>query len=199
MIKYSLRQQFEGRIFQTKINLPNVKHLTLLPAAIPANRKRYGIQVRQKGIAEIMKEFFRRVMLPACVYFTVLTFIYAAVIYALYGGSEDGGLLSSLRTLLFFVFSLLFASANGLLGVKKLPFGVRLLSHAVLTGFGFWLCLLMPAEIRGSATLIGMVIFYIIYAAVAALVMLIRSQTRKKENKEAQYTAVYAKRDDRKE
>lgn len=142
-----------------------------------------------------MKDFTRKIIIPACVCFTVITFIYAAVNYAIYGGGADAGLISSGRTLLFFVFSLIFSTANALLRSDKPALSLRVVLHAVICGFGFWLCLIMPADIKGSTALMGMLIFFVIYAIIAAILLLNRAAARRKENSEEDYKPMISDKD----
>ena len=141
-----------------------------------------------------MKDFSQKVFAPACIYFTCITVPFALLIYAIYGGNS--GLLSALRTAMFFVFSLVFATANALVRAEKPALGVRVVIHAALTGVGFWLFMLLPADLEGSSVLAGMFVYYAIYAVVAAVVLGMRAQNKKRENKQAEYRSVFKKDND---
>lgn len=138
-----------------------------------------------------MNDFVKKVVVPACIYFACITVPFALLIYAIYGSA--GGTLSALRTAMFFVFSLVFSTANALARADKPALWMRVLIHALLTGVGFWLFMLMPAELEGSGTLTGMLIYLVVYAIVAAVILGMRAQTKKRENKQAEYTAVFKK------
>lgn len=140
-----------------------------------------------------MKAFWDKILRPACVYFTLMTLLYAAGVYAIYGQSSNGGALSSLRVLLVLVFALILSTANSLFRIQKLNAALRLLAHAAVSGVGFWLCLVRPLDLEGSGELMGLLIYFVVYAAVALVVILHRSQTAKKNNRESEYTSVYKK------
>ncbi len=142
-----------------------------------------------------MNKFTKHILLPAASVFTVITVGYAAIIYAAFGGLEGGANLSALRTLMFFVFSFLLAAANYLLTLPSLPAAAKVALHAIITGFGFWLCMLLPADIHGSKALTGMVVFYAIYAAILIPVSAVRSKKSKKKTEKQQYTSMFGKKD----
>lgn len=140
-----------------------------------------------------MKAFWNKIARPACVYFTLMTLLYAAGNYAVYGNGADGGALSSLRVLLLAVFSLILSTANLLLANKKLSVVVRVPIHAAITGLGFLLCLVKPLALEGSGELIGMLIYFVVYAVTALIVALHRNNVAKKNDREAEYTSVFKK------
>lgn len=141
-----------------------------------------------------MRSFWKTTFTQACTYFTVITFIYAAFIFALYGGSEDGGLLSSLRTLMFFVFSLLFASANRLLSSDKLSKPLKVICHFSITAVGFYLSMILPADIKGSTAVIGIVIYLIVYVLAALVISAMNNGKKKKSVEEEEYQSVFGKK-----
>lgn len=140
-----------------------------------------------------MKSFWNRILLPACGYFTLLTLLYAVGVYAIYSQSSNGGALSSLRVLLFFVFALILATANTLFRAERLNRALRIVLHGAVTALGFWLCLVKPMQLEGSGELMGLLIYFVLYAVVAVIVLLHRSNVAKKSNREADYTTVYKK------
>ncbi len=140
-----------------------------------------------------MKDFAKKVVVPACIYFACITVPFSLLIYAIYGGSGSGGTLSALRTAMFFVFSLVFATANALVRGEKPALWLRVLIHAALTGVGFWLFMLLPADLEGSNILAGMFVYLVMYAVVAAVILGMRAQRKKRENKQAEYRSVFNK------
>lgn len=145
------------------------------------------------GKGFFMKDFAKKVVVPACIYFACITVPFALLIYAIYGGSGSGGTLSALRTAMFFVFSLVFSTANALIRAERPALWIRVIIHALLTGVGFWLFMLLPAELEGSGVFTGLLVYFVIYAIVAAIVLSMRAQTKKRENKQSEYTAVFKK------
>ncbi|MGI6167310.1 MAG: hypothetical protein ACOYIA_04145 [Eubacteriales bacterium] len=140
-----------------------------------------------------MLKFLKRIFVSASIYFTAITFLYAIVIALVYGNTEDGGLLSAWRTVMFFAFSLSLAAANGIF----YKFGRRIwavLSHALLTGAAFYLFMILPAEIGGSTAFAGMVLYYIIYAIAGAIILTLLSRSDRKKEQEKEYQPVYSRK-----
>lgn len=141
-----------------------------------------------------MKSFWKTTFTQACIYFTIITFIYATFIFALYGNTEDGGLLSSMRTLMFFVFSLLFASANRLLSSDKLSKALKIICHFAITAVGFYLSMILPADIKGSTAVIGIVIYLIVYLLAAIVILAMKAGKKKKSTDKEEYQSVFGKK-----
>lgn len=137
-----------------------------------------------------MKVFWNRIFMSACGYFTLLTLIYAVGVYAIY---TQSGALSPLRVLLFFIFALIIATANSLFRMSWLNVALRIVAHAIVVGLGFWLCLVRPMELEGSGELMGLLLFLVVYAVIAVIVLLHRSNVAKKLNRESEYKSVYKK------
>ncbi len=137
-----------------------------------------------------MKDFIKRILVRASLCFTALTFSYALIIFLIYGGTEDGGLLSSLRTVMFFFFSGLLAASAELLRAPERR-GLMLLLHAIITGAGFYLFMILPAGIRGTASLSGIFIYYLVYAALISIFLSIRARTEKKQNRDKEYHSIF--------
>lgn len=140
-----------------------------------------------------MKNFTKRIIIWTSIYFTVLTFIFALINLLLYGGSENGGLLSSARTLFFFVFSLVFAASNELLRTPAHR-SLSVALHALLTGTGFYLFMILPAEIKGTPAFLGILLYYVIYAVIATAVLIVISRAEKKKNREKEYHSIVKNR-----
>lgn len=140
-----------------------------------------------------MKDFIQKIVVPACIYFTIITVPFALLVFAIYGGGSFGGTLSALRTAMFFIFALVFSTANALVKSERITFGMRILIHALLTGVGFWLFILLPAQLGGSGTLTGMLIYLVVYAIVLVVVLAKRAQNKKLENRQSEYREMFKK------
>jgi len=140
-----------------------------------------------------MKDFIQKIVVPACIYFTIITVPFALLVFAIYGGGSSEATLSALRTAMFFVFSLVFATANTLVKSERITFGLRILIHAMLTGVGFWLFILLPARLGGSGTLTGMLIYLVIYVIVLVVVLAKRAQSKKLKNRQSEYREMFKK------
>lgn len=136
-----------------------------------------------------MKDFTKRIFIRTSIYFTVLTFIYALSNLLANGSPENGGLISSLLTVMFFVFSILFALANELLrSPTRRVLWVTL--HAIITGAGFYFFIILPARISGTTALVGMLLYYSVYAIVAAILLTRATRAKKKKNREKEYHSI---------
>lgn len=138
-----------------------------------------------------MKDFIQKIVVPACIYFSIITVPFALLVYAIYGGNGSDGTLSALRVSAFFAFALVFATANVLVKSDRIAFGLRVLSHALITGLGFLLFMLLPARLEGSGVLAGLFVYYVIYGVVLAVALIKRSQTKKLENRRSDYREMF--------
>ena len=139
-----------------------------------------------------MFNFIKRTFVSASIYFTAITSVYAAVIALMYGSTENGGLLSAWRTLMFFAFSLAFASSNGIFR----RFGRRVfavLSHALLTGIAFYLFMILPAEIEDSTAFTGIILYYIVYTVAAVVIFSLQYRSSRKKDREKEYRPVFGR------
>ena len=128
-----------------------------------------------------MKDFIQKIVVPACIYFSIITVPFALLVYAIYGGNGSDGTLSAL----------VFATANVLVKSDRIAFGLRVLSHALITGLGFLLFMLLPARLEGSGVLAGLFVYYVIYGVVLAVALIKRSQTKKLENRRSDYREMF--------
>jgi hypothetical protein len=136
-----------------------------------------------------MKEFIRKTLIRAAVYFTVLTAGFALVILLVYSDSSGGANLSALRTFLFLPFSLCFAAANTVVrGDRPGPAG-RWAIHCLLSVVSGYLCLILPAtaDRDGSEKLIGFIVFLVCYLIAAATVIIAGKRVRDARDKEEYY------------
>lgn len=140
-----------------------------------------------------MKDFYTKVIAPACSLFAVITVPFALLVFAIYGSAEGGATLSALRTAMFFFFALTIALANALVKAPRPAFGLRVLIHAAITGLGFLLFMLLPAELDGSGNFMGMLIYYVVYAIILAIALILRAQNKKHQDQQAEYKSVFKK------
>lgn len=138
------------------------------------------------------KRLIKKILLKACVYFTVITALYAFISMLI--NSADGEvLLNAENVALFFVFSLLLALANGILAIKSIGGGIRLVSHFLICIFAFYTCLLLPLSLNASGYLVGFVCFAILYFIIAGLVAIFKARFKKNSEKSDAYTNQYKK------
>lgn len=140
-----------------------------------------------------IKAFIKKVLTSACIYFSIITAIYSIVVMIVYV-DDNAVLLDASRVLLFFVASLLFALANGVLSITKLHGALKLLIHYLLSLFAFCTCMMLPLSPEGSTMLIGIATFTVIYLIAAGLVALFRSRYKAKAEASREYTSQFSKK-----
>ncbi len=133
-----------------------------------------------------LKNFIKQALSRACIYFSVIMLVYI-ICAAIANVGGNALLLDAARTVLFFFFSLLLAFANGLFMLKKLAGGLRLFLHYIIVLFAFYTCFMLPLSMRAASVIIGMVIFTVLYFAIAGIFAAVRSRYRSKLEKTQDY------------
>ena len=139
-----------------------------------------------------IKSAIKRICVEACVVFTCITALFALITWAINLG-EGQVLLDASRVLLFFVFSVLFAAANGIFRIKQLSGGIRLVSHLALCTLAFYLCFILPLNMPGTTAMVGMILFVIIYFILAAIIAFFASRFRKNKEEHSEYDRKFKK------
>lgn len=139
----------------------------------------------QSFIMEI-KKLFKKTLNSVCIIFTVVTAAYMLVLQITNITDTDAGVESG-RVLLFFVFSLLLSIANTLLSIKEIHSALRYIFHYAITAFGFWTCFCLPNKMSASRTLVGIVIFSVVYAIIMALIGIFSRRLKKLQKDEKKY------------
>lgn len=140
-----------------------------------------------------MKDWLKRITPTACIYYSIITFIYSFIIFILHSGEENRGALSALRMIMFFIFSFVTAGANSILQSKNLSRFKKTLFHATIVGLAFFLFILLPAELHPSGILVGIILYLLIYAVVTAILLAISGRRETKKNNEKEYTPMFKK------
>lgn len=133
-----------------------------------------------------LKKLFKKLFNSACIIFTVVTASYMLVLQIMNIADSEVAIEAG-RVLLFFVFSLLLAIANTLLSVEKIHSALRYILHYVITTFGFWTCFCIPNDMTSSQTLVGIVIFSIVYAIIMIIIDIFARRLKKAQAKEQKY------------
>ena len=135
-----------------------------------------------------MRWFFTRILLPACLCFTVLCFTFTVIL-----GTSDTRMklptinLGNLTQI--FVFSLIFAASWQLFAVKKLPFWLAFVLHFLLFLTDIAVVFFLIGghyETPGNALLL-LLLIAVVYLMIAAVILPIRFFRKKKENGEKTY------------
>ncbi len=140
------------------------------------------------NISDFIKKTFSR----ACVYFSLITAIYALLVMIV-NVDDELVLLDAGRVLLFFVASFLFSLGNNLLSVKKLAGPARIVLHYLVYLFAFCACFLLPISPEPSGTIVGITLFTIIYAVALAIVLLVRSRYKTRSELREDYRPQFKK------
>lgn len=130
-----------------------------------------------------VKKLIKKTLNSACIFFTIITAIYMLIMLII-NVSEGSAQIEAERVLLFFVFSLLLAIANALLAAKAIHTALRYVIHYLICAVGFWLCFCLPNEMDASKTLVGIVLFSVLYAIIMALRGIFSHRIKKIKKKE---------------
>lgn len=137
-----------------------------------------------------MKDFINKILVPACIYFTVFTVPFALIMFTIYG---KNGTFTAHRVAASFGFMLALAASNALLRGNKLVLPLRVALHAIITGAGFWLFMLLPIDDASVNPLIGMLIYYVIYAVIMAIIGLRGASAHRRADREQEYKSMFKK------
>ena len=138
------------------------------------------------------KALIKKIFTNACIYFSIVTALYALIVLIVYVDDTEV-LLDASRVLLFFVASILVAIANGIFKIKKLHGALRLFLHYIITIFAFYACLMLPISPPASTLTVGLVAFSVVYIIVAALVALFRARYKSKADVSGEYRSQFGK------
>ncbi len=133
----------------------------------------------------------KRVITQTCVIFTLLVllvFVIGSAVPA-FGNAID---LKNILVILFFAF--LFAAANLLLSLERIPVILRILLHFAATAIGFYVVfILIAAKATAPSAVFVMLGFYtLLYALLMGLYQLLfHTVKQKRAEKERGYTEIY--------
>ncbi len=145
-----------------------------------------------------IKGFIKKALSHACAYFSIIMLGYI-IIAAIINVGDKAILLEAGRTVLFFLFSLLWACANVIFSIKTIGGGVRLVVHYLIMLFAFFACLLLPlSSLKASGYLIGAVIFTLIYFAIMGLIHLFTSKLKANVESTENYEKQFSKKPSKK-
>ena len=137
-----------------------------------------------------MKDFINKILVPACIYFTVFTVPFALIMFAIY---SKEGIFSAYRIAASFGFMLALSMSNALLKANKLTLPLRVALHAIITGVGFWLFMLLPLDDGSINPLIGMLVYYVIYTVIMTIIGLRSASAHRRADREQEYSSMFKK------
>lgn len=130
-----------------------------------------------------VKKLIKKILNSSCIFFTVITALYMLIMQII-NASEESACIEAERVLLFFIFSLLLSIANALFAIKAIHSALKYLLHYLISAFGFWTCFCIPTDMNASRTLVGMVLFTVVYAIIMAVTRIFTYRLNKAKNKE---------------
>jgi len=139
-----------------------------------------------------IKQTVKKILTDACVLFSLITAIYALIVWLVYVKQEQVLMRADLVTL-FFVFALLVSGANGIYRYAKFSGALRLLIHFLICTLAFYTCFLLPLSMPGSSVVVGMVFFILAYGLIMLIIAGISSRFKKNKEATEEYKAQYKK------
>ena len=140
-----------------------------------------------------LKKLLKKLLNSTCIIFTVTTALYMLVLQ-LINISDADACVEAGRVLLFFVFSLLLSIANTLLSVKSIHVAIRYFLHYTITTFGFWTCFCLPNNMDASKTLVGIVIFSVVYAIIMIIIGVFSARLKRTQKQEPKYEKQFSRK-----
>ena len=139
-----------------------------------------------------IKQTVKKILTDACVLFSLITAVYALIVWLIYVNQERVLIRADLVTL-FFVFSLLVSGANAIYRSERLSGAFRLLIHFVICTVAFYVCFLLPLSMVGSSVVVGLVFFALVYGLVMLIIAGISARFKKNKEATEEYKAQYKK------
>ena len=130
-----------------------------------------------------IKKLIKKALVSACVIFTVITAVYMLILQ-IQNVSKVSAAVESGRVLLFFVFSVLLATANSILSITSIDIVIRYMIHYIICAIGFGLCFCLPNGMPISTMFVGIIFFSICYSIIMPIVAFFKR--RLKRNKAIQ-------------
>ncbi len=139
------------------------------------------------------KKFVKRTLSLTCIYFTLVTVLYAFAVMFMNVEAEKI-LLDGLRIIMFLFFAFSVALASAVLSSQNITAWLRIAIHYVLCTFGFFLFILLPTENSNDGFLVvGIVIFTVLYAIIAACVAFFSARYKRIKEETEDYKKHFSK------
>ena len=140
-----------------------------------------------------LKSFNIKYVIPACVYFTILTVVSYFLGEVI--SEENRNLIPNFHMiLLFLLFGFAFNGANKVFINKKLSIASRVIIHyAICTAYLLIFMLSSPADISPSTSFTIFAVFTVIYFIIMGTILTVRSRINRRRNSKSEYKAIYDK------
>lgn len=142
-----------------------------------------------------LKNFIKKTLTGATVYFSIITLLYGFVVALIYTEAEEI-LLEGSRIYFFFLFSLMFSSANAILKIDSVSSFLRRILHYFITVLAFLFCILLPAtneKTGASFIVVGLSALTLIYVLIFVAISAIKASLSRKRNKKEEYQKHFSK------
>ena len=140
-----------------------------------------------------LKKILKKMLNSACIIFTVCTALYMLAMLIIHVG-DDAVPIEAGRVLLIFVFSVLLSIANALLSIEQIHVALRYVIHYSITAFGFWACFCLPNRMNFSRSLVGIVLFSIVYAIIMPITRFFARKLKKLKEPKKKYQKQFSKK-----
>jgi len=135
--------------------------------------------------------YTKKLLLNACVIYTVIVLFLAVIISALSTGADEGAVFYS-DLILIYPLSFLIACANMFFANERFNFWLRLISHMLIIFAGFSLYMLTVKQYEINSIVMLTPVFVFVYALVMTVMLVARNIRKAHERDNAEYTDVYA-------
>ena len=140
------------------------------------------------------KELFKKILLYACVYYTVTTFLLIFLFWLI--SNDITRAMHPVALMLILPFSITFSLANTVFRSEKLARWQRVLLHYALTMAGVWLFLFLPNKAQGQSAGGAALLFLVlslIYALIMGIFLYFKARVDRISREETEYKSVYKK------
>lgn len=138
------------------------------------------------------KDILKRILLSACVYYTVTTFLLIFLFWLI--SNDITRAMHPVALMLILPFSIAFAAANKLFATKSIARWKRVLSHYAITMSGVFLFLFLPNMTKGQSAggaFLLLFVLTLIYVAIMAPILRVEARVKRITRDEQEYVSVY--------
>ncbi|MBE6638088.1 MAG: DUF3021 family protein [Ruminococcaceae bacterium] len=144
--------------------------------------------MENKSIWSVFKSIYRKIVLPACLLHTVITFVFMM-------GSELDAIKLD-KAGLIFLFSLMVALSNLLFSLKNMQILLRTTLHFICTSVSFVVIMLYGSgsmKSNSSGSLMILMVYIVLYLLIAPLPVYFIHKKEKKNEEATEYQSIYKK------
>lgn len=144
-------------------------------------------QTKNMDFKLLIKKYINR----ACIYFTFIAAAYMLLMVFI-NQSDDSPAIEAYRLLLIFMFSFLYASADAIRAIKKIPSPLGRVLHFIIVIFACYTCFM--TEMLPRAVLTGIIIISLIYWISLGIKTFFSSRLKKNREASQEYQKQFKKK-----